>query len=306
MGTSKDFPEEIFELINNAQNLRGRAYRGRFAPSPTGPLHLGNLRTALVSWLRARLEKGEWILRIDDLDTPRNRSGAVESIQKDLIWLGLPWDGQIVFQSKRRELYQSVLDYLKLQGKLYPCCCTRRVLVKRNKSSSQSLIYPGTCRNLGLPWTINRGKLPSLRLRVGEDFAISCGDIILRRSDGFIAYHLATVVDELCLGINEVVRGNDLAKAMPAQLAVFDALGQKPLRYRHVPLLFNADGTKMSKRLGGEGLVNLRNNGFDSAEVIGLLAASLGLIPEGLALSTAELLSNLMKRRDVLESVVIA
>ena len=128
MATSSELPDHLCEQMEEGQRLRNQGYRGRFAPSPTGPLHLGNLRTALVSWLQARLANGAWLLRVDDLDKPRNRVGAVESLQHDLHWLGLDWDGPVVFQSRRRGLYNSVLSALRRQGKLYACRCSRRML----------------------------------------------------------------------------------------------------------------------------------------------------------------------------------
>ena len=306
MGSYLTLTEELSELLNNGQRLREHSYRGRFAPSPTGSLHLGNLRTALVSWLRARLKGGEWLLRIDDLDTPRNRPGAIESIQADLIWLELDWDGPMIIQSQRRPIYKNVLSALKHQGKLYPCRCTRSVLAKFRRSQSQNFIYPGTCRDLRLPWGIQQGRLPSFRLMVEKEFAFQCGDVVLRRADGYIAYHLATAVDELFLGINEVVRGQDLASAMYSQLAIIDALAQKSLPYLHVPLLFNKDGSKLSKREGGMGLKALKANGMSAPNVIGLLASTLELVPNGTVLSSAELLSELAKNKDLLAAVLIA
>ena len=293
MGTSKDLPEKLFHLLRDGQDFRSHCYRGRFAPSPTGPLHLGNLRTALVSWLRARFYKGEWLLRIDDLDTPRNRQGAIESIQRDLLWLGLDWDGPLVLQSQRRDLYRSVISSFKLQDKIYPCRCTRQQLEERARIKKDCFTYPGTCRDLKLPWGINQGRFPSLRLRVAKRFSITCGDVVLRRSDGFIAYHLATVVDEVCLGISEVVRGQDLAQVMDCHLAVIEALGQKTLSFRHVPLFFKKDGTKLSKRDGAAGLQHFQSIGMKAPNVIGLLASSLGIVPEGAVLSASELLSHL-------------
>ena len=290
-----DLPDEIIELFRIGKKLREHCYRGRFAPSPTGYLHLGNLRTALASWLSARLNRGEWLLRIDDLDTPRNRLGAVESIQQDLSWLGLDWDGPTIFQSKRRDLYRSVLSALKLQGKLYPCRCTRRLLAQRTLSKGPEIVYPGTCRNLGLSWTIEGGRLPSWRLLVAEEFSRSSGDVLVKRADGFIAYHLATASDELFLGIGEVVRGRDLEIAMNAQLAIIDALNQKPVKYKHVPLWLNSDGRKLSKRQGGDGTMPFHMKEMSASSLIGFLAATLNLVPKGSELSSVELLADLRK-----------
>ncbi len=304
MSSLTDPFEELFQSLKDGQDLRTRGYRSRFAPSPSGPLHLGNLRTALASWLRTRLKRGEWILRIDDLDTPRNRSGAIESIQKDLIWLGLDWDGPVVFQSQRRNLYRKTLSFFKHQDKIYPCHCSRSVLARSPRRQRQEFIYPGTCRDLGLSWTMHQGRLPSLRLKVGEEFSMACGDVVLKRADGFISYHLATVADELSLGICEVIRGNDLAASVYSQLAIINALDQKPLTYMHVPLLFNPDGTKISKRTGGKGIRYLQSKGLQPAKIIGLLASSLELVPKGSELSALELLSDLIRNKNLLENVL--
>ena len=305
MGSSVKHSEELFDLLNHGDRLQAKGYRGRFAPSPTGALHLGNLRTALISWLRARLKRGEWLLRIDDLDTPRNRPGSIENIQSDLCWLGLDWDGPMIIQSERSALYENVLSALKVQGKIYPCRCTRSVLAKLNSSQSQHFIYPGICRSLDHPWSIQEGRLPSLRLKVEKEFLSKCGDVILRRADGYISYHLATAIDELTLGITEVVRGHDLAQARHSQIAIIHSLNQKPLPYLHVPLLFNKDGAKLSKREHGIGLKNLQENGMFSDDVIGALAASLELVPNGSSLSASELLSDLRNNQKLIENLLI-
>ncbi|MDP6193903.1 MAG: tRNA glutamyl-Q(34) synthetase GluQRS, partial [Prochlorococcaceae cyanobacterium ETNP18_MAG_1] len=266
-------PGHLDEQLEHGRLLRLQGYRGRFAPSPTGAMHLGNLRTALVSWLRARLANGIWLLRVDDLDKPRNREGSVESVQQDLRWLGLDWDGVMVLQSQRRWIYTAVLSFLKRQRKLYACRCSRRMLAELAVSDEHRLLYPGTCRDLSLSWGWHEGRLPSWRLRVNQQFSNSSGDVVLRRADGFIAYHLATAVDELTLGITEVVRGRDLADAMPAQLAVIEAMEQEPMAYRHVPLLCDEQGRKLAKRDGGAGLKSLRAQGMGPEEIVGQLAA---------------------------------
>ena len=162
------------------------------------------------------------------------------------------------------------------------------------------------CRDLGLSWNLREGRLPSLRLKVDGEFSISCGDVVVRRSDGFISYHLATVVDELILGISEVVRGMDLATSMHSQLAIIHALDQKPLHYRHVPLFLNDDGEKLSKRLGGVGLQGLKSKGMLASDVIGYLASTLDLVPQGSALSALELLSDLKKKKDWIKGLSIS
>ena len=279
------------------QNLvAGRAlaaagdYRGRFAPSPTGVLHLGNLQTALLSWLAARQAGGAWLLRIDDLDTPRNRPGAIEAIQSDLLWLGLEWDGPVVLQSERRGTYHSWLSWLRRSGKLFACRCSRRELADQP-------IYPGFCRTAGHSWGWQQQRLPSWRLRVADHDPHGSGDVVLRRADGFIAYQLATVIDELSFGITDVVRGGDLREALPAQRSLFAALGESPPQFRHGPLLRDAKGQKLSKREASSGLEPLRIAGLDAAAVIGRLASGLQLLEPGARLTATELLEHLTQQK---------
>ena len=271
--------------IGRALSAAG-GYRGRFAPSPTGVLHLGNLQTALLSWLAARQAGGAWLLRIDDLDTPRNRVGASEAIQKDLLWLGLHWDGPAVVQSERRGVYHSWLSWLRRSGRLFACRCSRRELADQP-------IYPGICRQAGHDWGWQQQRLPSWRLRVADDDPHGSGDVVLRRADGFIAYQLATVIDELSFGITDVVRGADLREALPAQRTLFAALGQRPPQFRHGPLLRDARGQKLSKREASSGLDSLRAAGMDAAMVIGRLASGLQLVDPDARLSATELLEHL-------------
>ena len=291
-------PDHLSQVLQNGQGLRQQGYRGRFAPTPSGPLHLGNVRTALLSWLRARLCNGQWLLRVDDLDTPRIRPGAIESVLQDLRWLGLNWDGPLVLQSRRRGLYGSFLSTFRRQGYLYPCRCSRRQL-------DGATIYPGTCRWLPQDWGLRDARLPAWRLRVAEPFDSVVGDVILRRADGVIAYHLATSIDELALGINEVVRGQDLVSVCSAQNAVIASLGMASPRYGHVPLLCDSSGQKLSKRDHATGLSSLRDRGEAAAQVIGQLAASLGLMSSTCAISAEELLEELRVREDKLTSLMV-
>jgi len=287
------------------QQFRPQAsLRGRYAPSPTGRLHLGNLRTALISWLITRLQGGEWLLRIDDLDTPRNRSGAEALILADLHWLGLDWDGPVIRQSERRGLYATVLSSLRRSGRLYPCRCSRRLLADISAPHGASPVYPGFCRDRARGWGPEQGRLPSWRLKLRGGFlgwpeelaACGCldahtevGDVVLRRADGFLAYHLATAVDELALGITDVVRGSDLWAATAPQVAVMAELEGAPPRYWHLPLWCDAEGQRLSKRDGGVGLAELQQQALDGPAVLGVMAASLGLVPEGTRLSLSEL-----------------
>lgn len=271
-------------------------------------LHRGNLRTALLSWLDARLHGGRWLLRIDDLDTPRNRSGAEASILADLHWLGLHWDGPVQHQSSSRGVYGSVLSALRRSGLLYACRCSRRMLADVSAPHGAPPVYPGRCRGLGLGWAAAEDRLPSWRWRLPDgpilwqerfgppgrlDGPSQVGDVVLRRADGFLAYHLATAVDELSLGISEVVRGEDLFWATGPQVALMGLLGGEPPGYGHVPLWRDAQGQRLSKREGAEGLAGMRQRGLDAPAVIGELAASAGLVPAGSRLSAAELLQEL-------------
>lgn len=302
-------PEALQRQLAAGEAMRrGGSVRGRYAPSPTGPLHLGNLRTALISWLITRLQGGEWLLRIDDLDTPRNRLGAEAAILADLRWLGLEWDGPLIRQSERRGLYATVLSSLRRAGCLYPCRCSRRLLADVSAPHGRTAVYPGFCRGRPLAWGVQSGRLPSWRLAMGPgdlswqeqlaapgclDASGAVGDVVLRRADGFLAYHLATAVDELSLGISDVVRGVDLWAATGPQVAVMERLGGSPPRFWHVPLWRDAEGRRLSKRDGSQGLEDLRRAGLDGPAALGLLAASLDLVPPGSRLSSAELVQHL-------------
>tara|TARA_B100000405_G_scaffold8223_1_gene7199 strand:- start:1778 stop:2560 length:783 start_codon:yes stop_codon:yes gene_type:complete len=252
-------------------------------------LHLGNLQTALLSWLAARQAGGAWLLRIDDLDSPRNRAGAIEAIQSDLLWLGLAWDGPVLLQSDRRGIYHSWLSWFRRSGRLFACRCSRRELADQP-------IYPGICRQAGNSWGWQQQRLPSWRLRVGDDDPHGSGDVVLRRADGFIAYQLATVIDELSFGITDVVRGADLRQALPAQRSLFAALGERPPQFRHGPLLRDSRGQKLSKREASSGLDPLRAAGMDAAAVIGRLASGLQLVDADARLSATELLEHLTQQ----------
>ncbi len=282
----------LLKKLALGESLRAEGYRGRFAPSPTGSLHLGNVRTALISWLKARLANGRWLLRIDDLDTCRNRPGAIESLQDDLLWLGLKWDGPVFFQSNRRGLYYSFLSELRKQGKVYPCRCSRRRLFSTSKVLDS--LHSCQCKYLDPLWGRENGRLPSWKLKSEEVSYYEKRDITLRRSDGFVAYHFATVVDDLLLGINEVVRGYDLKSSLDSQLVIFKLFTfENSIRYFHAPLILNGEGKKLSKRNDSNGIRGLREKSFCPEKVLGLLASSISLVPEGAELSGDELLSEL-------------
>ncbi|MFW6731326.1 MAG: tRNA glutamyl-Q(34) synthetase GluQRS [Synechococcus sp.] len=291
--------------------------RGRFAPTPSGPLHLGNLRTALWSWLDARLAGAEWLLRIDDLDSPRVKPGASDAILHDLRALGLDWDGPMVRQSDRRGLYASVLQALRRSGALYPCRCSRRLLAVAAAPHGSWPLYPGTCRPQGPAPASGWGpagtppRLPSWRLRLGPqplgwpedgprpgrlDGGTEVGDVVLRRADGQIAYHLATAVDELWLGIDRIVRGDDLHRSTGPQVAVMALLGQQPPRYRHVPLVMDDGGRRLAKRSGDTGLQGWCDQGRRPEQLIGHWGWQLGWLDRSEALSAVELLQHLRQR----------
>lgn len=302
--------------------MSGQLARGRYAPSPTGALHLGNLRTALLAWLFARASGGAFTLRIEDLDLPRVRSGATRQMLDDLRWLGLDWDeGPDVggtlgpyFQSMRQALYEQAIARLRAQGRIYPCYCTRAELAQIASApqgqGSDGPRYPGTCRHLTAKQRAAReasGRRPALRFiaptetitfqdvlhgTLTDSVAATTGDFIVRRSDGIVSYQLAVVMDDALMGVTQVVRGGDLLASTARQLALYDALGYpRPTLYAHAPLVVDRDGARLAKRNDAEGLAALRAMGWTSGRVVGALAASCGLCPVDTALSAAELLA---------------
>lgn len=250
-------------------------YVGRFAPSPTGLLHAGSLVAALASWLDVRAHQGRWLVRIEDVDTPRCIPGAGEQILNQLARCGLVPDGPVLWQSQRGEIYQQALDQLIAQGLAYPCGCSRKDIEAAQTSPTErhhAQVYPGTCRAglNGKParaWRLNvqavrkaRG-LPAVTRwtdrRLGEqaeDVEKEVGDFVLRRADGLWAYQLAVVVDDAAQGITDVVRGEDLADNTARQIVLQQALGLPTPRYMHTPLVLGANGEKLSKQNGAQAL----------------------------------------------------
>lgn len=234
-------------------------YRGRFAPSPTGPLHFGSLVAALASYLEARQQQGEWLLRMEDLDTPRNMPGAADAILRSLEAFGFEWDGVVVYQSERHDLYAAALARLQEGGLVYPCGCTRKEIADSAIHGIEGAIYPGTCRS-GLPpgktaraWRIraeNRtiGFDDAIQGHVAQNLARDIGDFVLKRADGFYAYQLAVVVDDADQGITHVVRGADLLDSTPRQIYLQQVLGLPAMHYAHIPVVLNAQGEKLSKQ----------------------------------------------------------
>ncbi len=250
-------------------------YSGRFAPSPTGLLHAGSLVAALASWLDARAHQGRWLVRIEDVDTPRCTPGAGEQILQQLARCGLVPDGPVLWQSQRGEIYQRALDQLIAQDLAYPCGCSRKDIEAAQTSPTErhrAQVYPGTCRAglNGKPvraWRLNlqavreARSLPTITpwsdRRLGEqteDVAAAVGDFVLRRADGLWAYQLAVVVDDAAQGVSDVVRGEDLADNTARQIVLQHALGLPTPRYLHTPLVLGSNGEKLSKQNGAEPL----------------------------------------------------
>lgn len=292
-----------------------RSYRGRFAPSPTGHVHLGTARTALVAWLRAREQRGVLVMRMEDLDGPRVRAGMADAILEDLRWLGLDWDEGPYVQSARFDRYREVIASLASRGLAYPCTCTRKELAElASAPHGEEPIYPGTCR-LG-PTHPERPAAMRFRFEHGEPFVdellgprsdgIESGDFVVSRSDGLLSYQLAVVVDDLDMGITEVVRGADLLSSVPRQVALFRALGTAPPSYVHVPLVLGADGQRLAKRHGAIAIRELRDAGQTAEEIVGRLAASLGLAKEGERVMPRELIERFSLDRLPRVSAVLA
>lgn len=239
--------------------MSGTHYRGRFAPSPTGPLHFGSLVAAVASWLDARAADGQWLVRMEDLDRPRCVPGAGDIILRQLEAYGLIWDGEILYQSQRDEAYAAALDQLKAAGQAYPCACTRSQLAAAPRNAEGESIYPGTCR-AGLPagatpraWRVRVDDVSAcfqdrIHGRLCQKLGTEVGDFIVKRADGLFAYQLAVVVDDAFQGITDVVRGADLLWNTPRQVHLQSLLGLPSPRYAHVPLIVNAAGQKLSKQ----------------------------------------------------------
>ena len=281
--------------------------RGRFAPSPSGDLHLGNLRTALLAWLFARSDGGGFLIRMEDLDTERVRAEHYASQLEDLADLGLDWDGKVIKQGDRLGIYSEVIDQLLETGRVYECFCTRREIRDAPSAPHGDLpegAYPGTCRNLSAAERRERmagGRPPALRVdaraaRIGFDDQLHghvegvVDDFVVRRNDGAVAYQLAVVVDDAAAVIEQVVRGDDLLDSTPRQLFLAELLGISSPAYAHVPLVLGPDRTRLAKRHGAVTLGDRAELGHSPAETLGLLASSLGLASAGEQVTPALLL----------------
>jgi glutamyl-Q tRNA(Asp) synthetase len=242
-----------------------RTYRGRFAPSPTGPLHLGSLATALGSWLDARANNGKWLVRIEDIDTPRVEPGSDQIILQQLKACGLDWDEEVVWQSQRTHRYQAAVDQLKHKELIYGCICSRKQIEEAiqlkggDTQRHEELVYPGTCRHRGhdlekmaLRLALNPSNQIMFTDRIfgdqAQDLNTAVGDFVLRRADGLFTYQLAVVVDDFQQGITDIVRGADLLSNTARQIHLQNVLGYSTPSYMHLPLVLNTQGEKLSKQ----------------------------------------------------------
>jgi glutamyl-Q tRNA(Asp) synthetase len=296
----------VSSLSTPSSSLPGSGYVGRFAPSPTGPLHAGSLVAAVASCLDARANGGTWLIRIEDIDEGRAVPGAAETILEQLAWLGMHSDGEIVWQSRRKDLYEAARQ--RLSENVYGCGCNRREIAdsRLGVGPDGAAIYPGTCRHGLAPGREAR----SLRLRVpevGEDaigfrdrfagyqqqrLAIESGDFVLKRADGYWAYQLAVVVDDAEQGVTDVVRGADLLDSTPRQIYLQRLLGVPTPRYLHVPVVRNANGEKLSKQTGALAVQpHVRSDGeraaivalMDAARFLGLHLEPVASVPTSLS-----------------------
>ncbi|MBQ4641518.1 MAG: tRNA glutamyl-Q(34) synthetase GluQRS [Oscillospiraceae bacterium] len=278
---------------------------GRFAPTPSGRMHLGNVFAALIAWLSVRSRGGALVLRMEDLDTQRTSDEYAEVLRKDLCWLGLTWDVETEAQSKRGAVYDRYFELLADMGLLYPCYCTRSQLHSVNAPhlSDGTYVYTGTCRNLDDQQRAAFGRAPAWRVQVPdrdwvvedlvqgtyrENLATDCGDFVVRRADGVYVYQLAVTVDDGEAGVTEVVRGMDLLSSAPRQMYLQELLGFSQPVYGHVPMLMAPDGRRLSKRDRDMDLGYLQNH-TTPEKLIGLLACAAGLTPTPAPISAREL-----------------
>ena len=277
---------------------------GRFAPTPSGRMHLGNVFAAMLAWLSVRSQNGTMVLRMEDLDTQRTNAQYAQILRQDLLWLGFDWDVETPPQSQRAEVYDRYFERLKALDLLYPCYCTRSQLHSVNAPhlSDGTYVYPGTCRNLK---EIPTDKNPSWRVKVPEktvyledlvqgqfvqNLQKDCGDFVVRRADGVYVYQLAVTVDDGEAGVTEVVRGRDLLASAPRQMYLQQLFGFSHPRYAHVPMLLAPDGRRLSKRDRDLDLGQLQKHSSPQ-QLLGALAFSTGLLEQKQAISAGELVS---------------
>ena len=280
---------------------------GRFAPTPSGRMHLGNVFAALIAWLSVRSRDGQMVLRMEDLDTQRTKAEYAETLRKDLLWLGLDWDTETPPQSQRSAVYDRYFEALQDLGLLYPCYCTRSQLHNVNAPhlADGTYVYPGTCRNLTDWEKAAFDRKPAWRVAVPdkvwtvedkiqgtyrENLVTDCGDFVVRRADGVYVYQLAVTVDDGEAGVTEVVRGNDLLSSAPRQMYLQSLFGFSHPEYAHVPMLLAPDGRRLSKRDKDLDLGELQKM-MKPEKLLGSLACSAGLLDQPEELSARELAS---------------
>lgn len=300
---------------------------GRFAPTPSGRMHLGNVFAGLIAWLAARSAGGGFLLRMEDLDTQRTGEAYARQIREDLSWLGLTWDEETQPQSQRSGIYRTYFEKLAELGLLYPCYCTRSLLHSVNAPhlSDGTYVYPGTCRDLTPAQRAAYDRSPSWRVRVpdriwrftdrlqgeyAQNLATECGDFVLRRADGVYVYQLAVTVDDALSGVTQVVRGSDLLSSAPRQMYLQELLGFPHPDYGHVPMLLAPDGRRLSKRDGDLDLGALRRR-VTAPRLLGALAYTAGLLDQSVPISAGELAAEFswerLKKEDIcLDGAVFA
>lgn len=278
---------------------------GRFAPTPSGRMHLGNVFAAMMAWLGVRSQNGQLVLRMEDLDTQRTSEEFAQVLREDLLWLGLDWDVETPPQSQRSGIYDCYFEMLADMGLLYPCYCTRSQLHSVNAPhlSDGTYVYPGTCRELSPTQRSAFGRAPAWRIRVPDrlwqvedriqgtyrlNLADGCGDMVVRRADGVYVYQLAVTVDDGEAGVNQVVRGMDLLSSAPRQMYLQELLGFAHPEYAHVPMLLAADGRRLSKRDRDLDLGQLRLH-RKPEEILGALGHACGLLEQPIPISAREL-----------------
>ncbi len=278
---------------------------GRFAPTPSGRMHLGNVFAALVAWLSIRSQKGQLVLRMEDLDTQRTSAEFAQVLREDLKWLGLDWDLETPAQSRRSQVYDRYFEKLMDMGLLYPCYCSRSQLHSVNAPhlSDGTYVYPGTCRKLTKAQQDAFDRTPAWRVKVTDShWALNdlcqgpytqnlleeCGDFVVRRADGVYVYQLAVTVDDGEAGVTEVVRGTDLLSSAPRQMYLQDLFGFENPTYGHVPLLLSSDGRRLSKRDKDLDMGALRNR-CTPEKLLGVLAHAAGLTDTNQDISAREL-----------------
>lgn len=291
------------------QNFQGCV--GRFAPTPSGRMHLGNAMCALIAYLSAKSRGGKFLLRIEDLDAERCPRRFADDIMRDLERLGIAWEGEVLFQSERAEVYREYFDRLRTSVRVYPCFCSRAALhaAEAPHLSDGSVVYPGACRFLSAEEVSEREKrrLPAWRIQVPaeekaeirypdglrgictQNLSRECGDFVLRRADGVFAYQLAVVVDDALSGVTEVVRGEDLRSSAARQVWLYRLLGFEPPVFYHIPLLTDRFGRRLAKR-EGDSLSDALET-YSPRQIVGALAFAAGIIGEPVPVSPEELIT---------------